>query len=766
MARRIGRPYWGRALLSSILALVAVFATSSSSHAQEPGTLTGDIHSSGGVSLVVWSGGSVEQVGQAAMREGCDAVSTWMTASGDLIGYVFGAPSFANAAFLDHSGEGELASGTPLVLVCRGQAGSPAPATLAAPDLTNYLPPSADVAQYRLAIERRDAGDYEAAATEFGQLAAEGGVFAPIAMMRAGQMLYAADHDADAVSAFGFALDMPGLPGTMEATARLDAAQALDHLGRHAEVVSMTAGITPAIGATASQMAEALWLGAQAKRELGDPNWPADALTVASTYPATGAARAALDALEEIGAAVPMLEAAYVRYRHGQDAAARTAYEQVAASGSTADAAIAWFYLGALAEREGDDDAAVAAYRRSIDLDPTGGLADDSHWWAAYVLNSSGQEMEAAVHWATLSAGFPSSSFAADAGVRAALAYVGEDQVDAAASVLRTMLEQSVGASAARAARWLRVLGYQAPPPAQFDPRSVSAILDATQDSAATEPLPVTARTEWGAGGSANWSAAATWMQARYGVPPTGDIQGADIVRVAFGLAAAGDEPVARTILYAHIQQLTDRPYDRLTLSRLASDAGLHDVSIGAANHLVAGLTSAQRLETPRAIEQLIYPTPFAEETLAAARAEGIPPLLLTALVRRESLFQPTAGSPVGASGLAQIMPDTGREIAAALGVPWDPAMLLDPATSLRFGAYYLSRQLVGFDGDVWGALAAYNGGPGNASRWYQMQSYPGADWYIEAIDFAETRLYLRVVMEEYAWYRYLYAGASAPTMR
>jgi soluble lytic murein transglycosylase len=92
--------------------------------------------------------------------------------------------------------------------------------------------------------------------------------------------------------------------------------------------------------------------------------------------------------------------------------------------------------------------------------------------------------------------------------------------------------------------------------------------------------------------------------------------------------------------------------------------------------------------------------------------------------------------------------------------------MLLDPATSLRFGAHYLARQLVGFDGDVWGALAAYNGGSGNASRWFRAQLYPGADWYIEAIDFAETRRYLRVVMEDYAWYRYLYAGAPAPTMR
>jgi soluble lytic murein transglycosylase len=106
---------------------------------------------------------------------------------------------------------------------------------------------------------------------------------------------------------------------------------------------------------------------------------------------------------------------------------------------------------------------------------------------------------------------------------------------------------------------------------------------------------------------------------------------------------------------------------------------------------------------------------------LDAAVAEGVPPLLLLALVRQESAFNPQAGSSAQAYGLTQVIGPTGRQIAASLGVPWEPALLFEPASSLRFGAHYLATQLDAFDGDVLAALAAYNGGPANARRWREQ---------------------------------------------
>jgi soluble lytic murein transglycosylase-like protein len=83
-------------------------------------------------------------------------------------------------------------------------------------------------------------------------------------------------------------------------------------------------------------------------------------------------------------------------------------------------------------------------------------------------------------------------------------------------------------------------------------------------------------------------------------------------------------------------------------------------------------------------------------------------PSLLEALVWQESRWNTGAVSPVGARGLAQLMPGTARE----LGV--NPN---DPSANLEGGARYLRTQLDTFSGDLEKALAAYNAGPGRVHR-------------------------------------------------
>ncbi len=83
-------------------------------------------------------------------------------------------------------------------------------------------------------------------------------------------------------------------------------------------------------------------------------------------------------------------------------------------------------------------------------------------------------------------------------------------------------------------------------------------------------------------------------------------------------------------------------------------------------------------------------------------------PSLIEALVWQESRWHPGAVSPVGARGLAQLMPGTARQ----LGV--DPH---DPNANLEGGARYLRMQLDAFGGDLEKALAAYNAGPGRVMR-------------------------------------------------
>jgi len=97
-------------------------------------------------------------------------------------------------------------------------------------------------------------------------------------------------------------------------------------------------------------------------------------------------------------------------------------------------------------------------------------------------------------------------------------------------------------------------------------------------------------------------------------------------------------------------------------------------------------------------------PAAYAARVHELAARFDLSPALIEAVVWQESRWRAQAVSPVGARGLAQLMPGTARE----MGVDPD-----DPFANLEGGARYLREQLDRFDGDVEKALAAYNAGPG-----------------------------------------------------
>jgi len=90
------------------------------------------------------------------------------------------------------------------------------------------------------------------------------------------------------------------------------------------------------------------------------------------------------------------------------------------------------------------------------------------------------------------------------------------------------------------------------------------------------------------------------------------------------------------------------------------------------------------------------------------AIAEGIEPELAFRLVRVESGFKERATSPVGAVGLAQVMPSTARYFEKGI----TRERLYNRETNLRIGFRYLRGLIREYDGDVRLALLAYNRGP------------------------------------------------------
>ena len=141
-----------------------------------------------------------------------------------------------------------------------------------------------------------------------------------------------------------------------------------------------------------------------------------------------------------------------------------------------------------------------------------------------------------------------------------------------------------------------------------------------------------------------------------------------------------------------------------------------------------------------------------------------VDPLLMMGLMRQESTYVSWARSPANAVGLVQVLPSTGARVAALLGEGrYSPGDLEIPRTNLRYGTYYFSLLMKRFDGVFPLAVASYNGGPHNVSRWYKgWHGQIPLDVFVEQIPYPETRDYVKRVTGYYSEYVRLYGPAGA----
>jgi soluble lytic murein transglycosylase len=172
----------------------------------------------------------------------------------------------------------------------------------------------------------------------------------------------------------------------------------------------------------------------------------------------------------------------------------------------------------------------------------------------------------------------------------------------------------------------------------------------------------------------------------------------------------------------------------------------------------LAGMSDADTLNAPAYLNRIRFGAYYSDLVMPLAKQYGFHPLFLFSVIRQESLFDGFVRSSAGANGLMQIIPATGEGIAADLGWPenYTQEDLNRPLVNLTFGVDYLDHQRAAFDGDLYAALAAYNGGPGNAQQW-RLLAPDDPDLFLEVIRFAETRNYIRGIFELFNIYRLLY---------
>ncbi|WP_375174130.1 lytic transglycosylase domain-containing protein [Pseudooceanicola sp.] len=203
-----------------------------------------------------------------------------------------------------------------------------------------------------------------------------------------------------------------------------------------------------------------------------------------------------------------------------------------------------------------------------------------------------------------------------------------------------------------------------------------------------------------------------------------------------------------------HMAETAD-PATLMSLGRMVEEAGDPHLEV------MLGKEAAQRgIVLPRHYYAL---HPLMEMELPVA------PELALAIARRESEFDPSVTSHVGARGLMQLMPRT----AAAMGkVVGDTENLTERlgywAYNARLGSAYLAELAEDYRGNIMLVSVGYNAGPKRASDWSAINGDPSlggidpVDW-VELIPFRETRNYVQRVAESLPIYRARLGKAPLP---
>jgi soluble lytic murein transglycosylase len=153
------------------------------------------------------------------------------------------------------------------------------------------------------------------------------------------------------------------------------------------------------------------------------------------------------------------------------------------------------------------------------------------------------------------------------------------------------------------------------------------------------------------------------------------------------------------------------------------------------------------------------FPAPHNDILHPTAQGLGLDQAWVYGLIRQESRFISDAQSGVGAAGLMQVMPSTGKWVAEKIGMSdYGHGMLSDIRTNILLGTNYLNMVLNNAEGSQVLATAAYNAGPGRTRTWRGLLTAPmeGAI-FVETIPFEETRNYVRNVMSNATNYAALF---------
>jgi hypothetical protein len=192
-------------------------------------------------------------------------------------------------------------------------------------------------------------------------------------------------------------------------------------------------------------------------------------------------------------------------------------------------------------------------------------------------------------------------------------------------------------------------------------------------------------------------------------------------------------------------------------------DRGQNAVALGILGEHGKSIAAMRRMDTeyrnfgtgilPDSLLGWYFPVPYMELVNTVTDTMALDASYVEGIMREESYFNRFVISSAGAAGLIQLMPGTAGDVARWNGLPTlSSEEFFNPGNSVLYGSLYINSQVRRYSHPAL-FLAAYNAGPGNASRWIDMHGFSGSDQelFIEQITYRETRMYAKKVQRS-AW--------------
>lgn len=399
-------------------------------------------------------------------------------------------------------------------------------------------------------------------------------------------------------------------------------------------------------------------------------------------------------------------------------------------------------------------------------------IAQQASFWMARCLDKNGKEEEAYRAFLSLTETYPDSPLADDALLDAAFLRKFQHNTSAELEILKKFLDKYPQSKLAQNALWEISWGsYQNGDfrtAAEFFKKQLSIgkmreralywyahALAASGDLKASENIFATLTNEFPLGYYALSHKKEAHVKEDYADASRGNL--CDILPVPTGFERAKTLIALGLYVEAHQDLAACRAKASGNTTAMYGLARLY-LEMGDYHGAFSLFNQPRRLEKGSILTwNLMYPLAYKELVSQNSVKCNIDESLIYSIIRAESNFSPTACSSAGAIGLMQLMPATAAKISSSGAESNVPGILSRPEFNIRYGVKHLKNLLVLFDGDIVKAVAAYNAGSGNVSRWLKTLGDEPNDQFVENIPYTETREYVKKVLAGAEIYNRLY---------